>query len=128
MCWIDSNCLISLFYLCTKNSRHSNGCNDDGEDQPDDGQSLSRSASENSVAQHERNNNNSTNNESINGYDHQSMFAHTDILNIYHFKIIIFFFSFSNKKTTDHRQVLKVVLERRIHHCTDLVKKAQTNK
>ncbi|XP_031620569.1 formin-binding protein 1-like [Contarinia nasturtii] len=39
-------------------TRHSNGCNDDGEDQPDDGQSLSRSASENSVAQ---------NNESING-------------------------------------------------------------
>lgn len=47
--------------------RHSNGCTDDGEDQPDDGRSLSRSASENSVAQHERNNN-STNNESINGY------------------------------------------------------------
>lgn len=49
--------------------RHSNGCADDGEDHPDhDGQSLSRSASENSVAQHERNNN-STNNESINGYE-----------------------------------------------------------
>lgn len=50
-----------------KANRHSNGCADDaGEDHPDDGQSLSRSASENSVAQHERNNN-STNNESING-------------------------------------------------------------
>lgn len=44
-------------------SRHSNdsGENDDGEDQPDDGPSLSRSASENSVAQaqNERNNNES---------------------------------------------------------------------
>lgn len=59
---------ISIFRAFHKISyRHSNGCNDDGEDQPDDGRSLSRSASENSVAQHERNNN-STNNESINGY------------------------------------------------------------
>lgn len=43
--------------------RHSNGSTEDGEDQADDGQSLSRSASENSVApaQHERNNNESTN-------------------------------------------------------------------
>lgn len=57
------NSLLLVFF-----PRHSNGCTDDGEDQPDDGRSLSRSASENSVAQHERNNN-STNNESINGYE-----------------------------------------------------------
>lgn len=42
---------------------HSNGSAEDGDDHPDEGRSLSRSASENSVAlaQHGRNNNDSIN-------------------------------------------------------------------
>lgn len=72
---------INCFFFCSIYGRHSNGTADEGDDQPDDAQSLSRSASENSVAlaqhEHERNNNNnnsnnnnnnSTNNDSINGY------------------------------------------------------------
>lgn len=105
-------------------NRHSNGSTEYGEDQPDEVRSLSRSASENSVAlaQHERNNNNnSTNNESINGYAHRPTYENqskTEMINLL-FCVLI---------ALDRRRVQKVVLVHRTHHCTVRVKKTPMNR